>query len=140
MKCASEIAKGLFPDLEIPDTGWRAKWIKFRADYPKEKRNTHADRGAEAMKALNPDEALFTKMLAELAYQKASERWEDPAFIPHMASWINGKYWEHDPAQYRPRMLTKDDRCPECGDSWRVHRSFANRPGEQPNAAGMYCK
>lgn len=139
MKCATNAAKVLFEDAGIPDTGWRARWRIFRAAYPAKKRSTHADRGEAAMQALNPDDEMLGRMLAELVVHKRSERWRDPAFIPHMASWINGKYWEHDRAQYRPPALTQGDRCPECGLTWRAHLTHPSRDGQRQNAQGSYC-
>ena len=98
------------------------------------------------MRQLNPDDALFGRMLAALETHKRSERWEDAAFIPHMASWINGRYWEHDLAEYRPateaprRVAQRSaQQCPECGRSWRVHLTHPSRQGQQPNAEGSYC-
>jgi hypothetical protein len=59
----------------------------------------------QAWKKLNPDHSLNTLILARLSEQKASEQWtkDNGKFIPHAATWLNGKRWEdelaptHDP-------------------------------------------
>lgn len=54
----------------------------------------------DALKAfvkLSPDADLLAVMLKAIAAQSKSEQWvKDRQFIPHPATWINGKRWQDD--------------------------------------------
>ena len=43
---------------------------------------------------INPDDELMSKMVNAVSYQRLSEREEK--FIPHAATWLNGKRWEDE--------------------------------------------
>ena len=47
---------------------------------------------------INPDEKLLATMLATIERAKKSEGWlkEDGKYIPHPATWLNGKRWEDE--------------------------------------------
>ncbi|HWP84514.1 MAG TPA: hypothetical protein VNN17_04955 [Terriglobia bacterium] len=135
------MAKTLFPDMEeIARQAEFTRWLaeaaaKFRAAYPASKRSTHPERLLPRMRAaleprwkaggLEACEQLFAKAMKVLEVQKLSERWADPAFIPHLGSWWGGRYYEHDLKQYRPseasrrRMAAEEigrqGRTPLCG-------------------------
>jgi predicted ArsR family transcriptional regulator len=54
-----------------------------------------------AQKAFNqvkPEEALLVRMLTALERQKKSTAWtkDDGQFIPHAATWLNGRRWEDE--------------------------------------------
>ena len=36
---------------------------------------------------------MFQKMLSALVDQKRSEQWQNPKFIPHASTWLNGERW-----------------------------------------------
>lgn len=120
----------------------------FRENYPACKRNTHAERLKPAMRkwvktqgAVSVLElrARFQLAMSKLLVHKRSERWLDAAFVPHMASWWNSEYFNHELEQYRPARLGKDDACPDCGRTFRVHLPMPSRPGERANQFGSYC-
>lgn len=52
----------------------------------------------KAFEKLSPDSDLVARMVAALAIQSASESWtkDGGKFIPHPATWINGKRWTDD--------------------------------------------
>lgn len=70
---------------------------RFWKAYP---RHLNKDRAQRAWKKLKPDMALCKVMAAALAAQKASEAWthEDGKYIPHAATWLNGRRWEDEVA------------------------------------------
>lgn len=69
--------------------GFEAFWTQ----YP---RKENKDRARKAWTALKPGSELQAAMLAALARAKASKQWQDPQFIPHASTWINGKRWEDE--------------------------------------------
>lgn len=50
----------------------------------------------KAWQRLSPDTALREMMLAALERAKASDQWRDRQFIPHPATWLNGRRWEDE--------------------------------------------
>lgn len=72
---------------------------RFWAAYP---RKTAKRNALKAFEKLNVTEALLTEMLAALDWQRQSEGWtkDGGQFIPHPATWLNGRRWEDEkPAQ-----------------------------------------
>ena len=69
--------------------GFEAFW----AAYP---RKVAKEAAAKAFARLRPDERLLGLMLAELRRQAASAAWQKDRgeFVPHAATWLNGKRWE----------------------------------------------
>lgn len=63
--------------------------------YPKKKGKQSAEK---AFKKIAPDEALCKIMLNALEEQKQSAEWQKDSgqFIPHPATWLNGKRWEDE--------------------------------------------
>lgn len=63
-----------------------------------------------AFARVNPDHALFARLLDAIAAQKVSRQWRD-GFIPHPATWLNGERWTDEVVALvpisPPRMLTK---------------------------------
>lgn len=75
---------------------------RFWAAYP---RKQHRDRARKAWAKLSPDLALCRQMSAALDAQKRSDQWmrEEGRYIPHPATWLNGRCWEDDPGpMYTP--------------------------------------
>ena len=60
----------------------------FWSAYPKKTAKGNAE---NAWKKIKPDEQLLEEILAAVAKQKST--WNDPKFIPHPATWLNGKRW-----------------------------------------------
>jgi uncharacterized protein YdaU (DUF1376 family) len=60
----------------------------FWSAYP---RKTAKGNAENSWKKIKPDEQLLEEILAAVAKQKST--WTDPKFIPHPATWLNGKRW-----------------------------------------------
>ncbi len=68
---------------------------KFWAKYPKKKSKGYAEK---AWKRLKPDRLLVDVILSELTLAVGSGDWqrEGGQYIPHPATWLNGKGWEDE--------------------------------------------
>jgi len=60
----------------------------FWKAYPKKVSKGGAEK---AWSKIKPDEKLVADIIAAIAKQKPT--WTDPKFIPHPATWLNGKRW-----------------------------------------------
>jgi len=60
----------------------------FWSAYP---RKTAKGNAENSWKKIKPDEKLVADIIAAIAKQKPN--WTDPKFIPHPATWLNGKRW-----------------------------------------------
>jgi hypothetical protein len=71
------------------------EFIRFWQAYP---RKVAKARAAKAWQKLAPDQALVATMHEALAWQQEQPQWlkDEGAFIPHPASWLNGRRWEDD--------------------------------------------
>lgn len=80
------------PKLETAVPGFEDR---FWPAYPRKVGKADA---AKAFAKLRPDADLLGVMLRSLATQAASEDWQRDGgrFIPHPATWINGKRWQDD--------------------------------------------
>ena len=78
------------PDMMMFERFWRA--------YPA-CRHVHKDRAARAWRKLNPDLETCRRMSDALETQKRSAQWtkDGGEYIPHPATWLNGRYWEAEP-------------------------------------------
>lgn len=65
----------------------------FWSAYPRKTAKTAA---AKAFARLRPDERLLAAMLAAIERQRTSPQWtkDGGEFIPHPATWLNGRRWE----------------------------------------------
>jgi TusA-related sulfurtransferase len=74
-------------DAMIFDRFWNA--------YP---RKVAKQAALKAFAKIKPDEALLGKMIAALERQKKSVTWlkDKGQFIPHAATWLNGRRWEDE--------------------------------------------
>ena len=48
-------------------------------------------------------------------YQKKSDQWQDPQFIPHASTWLNNAKWLDDPAEMKNFKRTEDKFIPKPG-------------------------
>lgn len=75
------------PEQEDPlfDQFWEA--------YPRKvgKRNAQ-----KVFEHLQVDKPLLDKMLRQIAIAKQSRQWQDVQYIPHPATWLNGRRWEDE--------------------------------------------
>lgn len=80
--------KNIYAQIE---TRFNAFW----SAYPKKKGKQAAEK---AFKKIAPDETLLETMLNALEEQKRSAEWQkdNGQFIPHPATWLNGKRWEDE--------------------------------------------
>jgi hypothetical protein len=69
---------------------------KFWAAYPRKEAKPKA---LKAWQQISPDTALLGKMLDALSWQSRQPKWtkDRGEFIPHPASWLNGRRWEDEP-------------------------------------------
>ena len=67
----------------------------FWGNYP---RHTNKQAAYKAFAKLNPDDDLLCTILAAIEQQKKSEQWtkDGGQFIPHPATWLNGRRWEDE--------------------------------------------
>ena len=66
---------------------------KFWACYP---RHTAKQDAKRAFLRVSPDDTLLDTMLSAIQRQKQSAQWSDPRYIPHPATWLNGRRWEDE--------------------------------------------
>ena len=71
---------------------------KFWACYP---RHTAKQDAKRAFLKISPDDTLLNTMLTAIQRQKQTEQWSDPRYVPHPATWLNGRRWEDEPAAPR---------------------------------------
>lgn len=79
--------KAVKPSNGLFDTFWSA--------YPKKKSKGTAEK---VFAKIRPNEQLLATMLATIERAKASEDWskESGKYIPHPATWLNGRRWEDE--------------------------------------------
>ncbi|MEW9570538.1 hypothetical protein ABQJ54_02100 [Rhodanobacter sp. Si-c] len=72
-----------------------AHFERFWSAYP---RHVGKRAAVKALAKLRPDVALLDVMLAALARQRQSDQWQRDGgqFIPHAATWLNGRRWEDE--------------------------------------------
>lgn len=72
-------------------------FAQFWAAYP---RRTAKASALKAFSKLAPDGALLARMLAAIREQARSDQWrrDGGAYIPHPATWLNGRRWEDEAA------------------------------------------
>ena len=82
------------------------KFDKFWAAYPNKKAKQDAFR---AFQKLKPDDDLLNRMLAALEREKESAQWQESGgrFIPHPATWLNGRRWEDETTSPTPAQAAK---------------------------------
>ena len=77
----------------------KENFAAFWSAYP---RHTDKQAALRAFEKLKPDETMMQTMLAAIERQKQSAQWtkDGGQFIPHPATWLNGRRWEDElPAQ-----------------------------------------
>jgi hypothetical protein len=73
---------------------------RFWQSYPKK---TDKKKARQAWKKLKPDAAFQTRILAAIEAQRQSSQWQDPRFIPHPSTWLNGRRWEDEVQTVSPK-------------------------------------
>ena len=103
----------------------------FWQQYPNK---TAKQSALKAWLKLKPDDATYQKIMISVSKQKLWQQWQD-GYIPHPATWLNGKRWEDiepvrknnggssgDMAQYireaSDRLRKQDEHLNVCDDSF----------------------
>lgn len=69
---------------------------KFWTVYPRHEGKQNAKK---AFDKLHVDDALLETLINAIVKQKQSVQWSDPQFVPHPATWLNGRRWEDEPVK-----------------------------------------
>ncbi|MCP4117724.1 MAG: helix-turn-helix domain-containing protein [Desulfobacteraceae bacterium] len=75
----------------LKDTVKTASFTDFWKLWPRKVAKREA---AKAWKKLSPTELMFVAMVANLEAHANAGDWSDPQYIPHPATWLNGRRWE----------------------------------------------
>ena len=87
----------------------------FWSAYPRKVAKKAAEKAWDKLKL---NQQLFDELMAGLMTAKNSKQWQDPKYIPHPATWLNGERW-------------KDEMEVNNGASSRTRTS--NNPNTKPN-------
>ena len=81
-------------------------FASFWSSYPKKKSKPEAEK---AWNKLKPDDALLATILKAIDAQKKTDGWTKDVgkFIPHPATWLNGRRWEDEVIPASPK-ITQD--------------------------------
>lgn len=69
------------------------KFTLFWSEYP---RKIDKKKSFEKFRKINPDDALFQKIMDSLRRWKKTDQWADPQYVPHPTTWLNGERWEDE--------------------------------------------
>ena len=83
-----EIVDGKKEQAEI-----EAMFEDFWREYP---RKTNKVAAFKAFKKVCKDRNMLAVLLSALAEHRKSKQWETKDYIPHAATWLNGRRWEDD--------------------------------------------
>jgi hypothetical protein len=72
------------------------RFLKFYEAYPKKEAKAEAEK---AFIKICPDDQLLEKMLASIAWQIKTEKWQKDGgkYIPMPSTWLNQRRWEDEP-------------------------------------------
>lgn len=75
-------------------------FARFWTAYP---RKVSKETARKAFERIDPDEDLLNAMIEAIEKQKLSPQWQEDGgqYIPHPATWLNGKRWEDEPQTIR---------------------------------------
>lgn len=129
-----------FLTLKEPQTLEREGWEAFKNAYPNK---SSMSEGRKAWNKLNPNAELRAVIMAAVAKQRASDRWQDPQYVPHPATWLRGERW-NDQLPVAPGAAQSQAArvCIKCGEhatvfadaSWHCRTHNPNRAAPAPNA------
>lgn len=88
---------------------FRVEFDRFWAVYP---RKVGRDAALRVWAKLKPDAALTDAMIA--AVRRQLPTWDDPKFIPHPSTWLNGGRWKDEVQPQRPRVGPSVDVWSHC--------------------------
>ena len=86
------------PEKKETNTAHRSAERMFEDQFwPAYPRKVGRENALKSFVKLKPDDDMLAVMLKALTAQSASEQWrKDKQFIPHPATWINGKRWQDE--------------------------------------------
>jgi hypothetical protein len=85
------------PTKKEPSIAQQAERAFDESFWPAYPRKVGREAALKAFVKIHPDAALLETILAAVKRQSASEQWQREAqFIPHAATWLNGKRWQDD--------------------------------------------
>lgn len=78
-----------------PPKGGGVAFEAFWVAYP---RHTNKQAALKAFQRLNPDDVLMQTILKAISLQRQSDQWtrDGGQYIPHPATWLNGRRWEDE--------------------------------------------
>jgi hypothetical protein len=106
----------------------------FWEQYPKKVAKPQA---LKAWKKIKPAGQILADLMAGLERQKVSADWQKDGgqFIPHPATWLNGRRWEDQPTGTAAAKTTVPDLAPKPGDTrmrWNAPEVFVEGMGWIP--------
>jgi 5-methylcytosine-specific restriction endonuclease McrA len=102
----------------------RERFDRFWTAYP---RKTAKQDAMKAFARLNPDDALLDTILTALEKHKKSDQWtrDSGQYIPHPATWLNGKRWTDEMTTAQPRTAKT------VTAQQYTQREYEDRPAEE---------
>jgi hypothetical protein len=85
-----------------------AGFAEFWAAYP---RKDSEEAAIKAWRKLAPEAELQARILADVIHRAAGEKWREKKgeFIPHAATYLNGKRWQDEGVKVNPELNGKPD-------------------------------
>lgn len=106
--CGSPLKKAPKSNAEMERLAHGASWFdEFWALYPRKVAKASA---LKAWKKAATSEAIKDQIMAGLRQQLLTLREKDRQFIPHAATWLNGRRWEDELERPVERPLTEHER------------------------------
>ena len=114
------------------------RFEKFWSEYP---RRVNKQAARKAFDKLKPTDELLATMTAAIAKQKLSDQWtkDGGQFIPHPATWLNGKRWEDEltPAENNRRNYEDVQASLKRRQDERIARRMSANNFEQRDYSGV---
>lgn len=89
------------------------QFLNFWAIYPRKENKGRAFEAWSKIKSPIPTQEQLSESLDKY---KKTKQWQDPQFIPHPATWINGRRWEDEPMGEKKSKSRWDfNSCGGCG-------------------------
>ena len=129
-----------FLTLKEPQTLEREGWEAFKNAYPNK---SSMSEGRKAWNKLNPNAELRAVIMASVLKQSASDRWQDPQYVPHPATWLRGERWNDQlPVALGAAQSQAARVCIKCGEhatvfadaNWHCRAHNPNRAAPAPHA------
>lgn len=108
---ASTVPYRTVPNPTVPNPTTNADFIQFWTAYPNKVGKHNA---VKAWAKIKPDQELVTAILAAVEKNKSSASWlnEGGKYIPHPATWLNGRRWEDEVTKGQPTQEIKRELTP----------------------------